>query len=74
MARTKAAEATHGGAREGAGRRSVAGSSRNGAERVTCFVSPSDAAAVGDACARLGITRGELLVIGLQAVQTVKGK
>jgi hypothetical protein len=41
--------------------RAKAGSARNGAVRVTCFVSPTQAEAISSVCIELGITRGELL-------------
>lgn len=65
-------EATHGGPRA-VGRRSKVNSSRNGAERVTCFVVPSDAIDVSHVCAELGITRGELLMLGVNAARGTRG-
>lgn len=41
--------------------RAKAGSARNGAVRVVCFVPPEKAEAISAVCIELGITRGEFL-------------
>lgn len=50
-------------AKRGRGRPPETNSARNGGVRVTCVVSPEDAATIAAACAKSGLTRGELISI-----------
>lgn len=58
----------HGGPRA-VGRRAKPNSSRNGAERVTCFIAPDDEIDVAYVCKKLEITRGQLLMLGVAAAK-----
>jgi hypothetical protein len=68
-ARPDACTEQRGGARTGAGRKAKPLSARNGAVRVTAFVSPQTRAALTAVCERFGLDIGTVLVLGVNTVE-----